>query len=428
MSESYDPYLAAQEDFERFSEILDLDAGTRALLRQPMREIQFSVPIRMDDGRTEVFRGFRVQHNDARGPAKGGMRLHPQETIDSVRVLAMGSTWQAALLGLPLGGARGGVACDIHGMSSLEQERLCRGWVRTMFRNLGPHIDVPGPDLMTSSRHMLWMLDEYEALNGGARSPGFITGKPVDMGGSLGRLESTGYGLVYLLREVLRDLGVSPKEIRASVQGFGTVAQHAIDLFQKIGGTVVCVSCWDHRSGASHAFFDENGIDLESLRAVADPFGSIDIEKARDLGYRILPGNEWLSLEVELLVPAAMENQIGLEDMASISPKVKIVAEAADSSVTPQAARTMEEKGIFLLPGFLANGGGLICSYFEQVQSNANYHWEKDEVLAKLDLKITSAYRDAMEIAKGSKWSLRDAAHLMAIDRVARACRDRGWV
>ncbi|MFW5878393.1 MAG: Glu/Leu/Phe/Val family dehydrogenase [Myxococcota bacterium] len=427
MTEPYDPYLAAQRDFDRFAAILDLDSGTRALLRQPLREVHFSIPVRMDDGKVEVFRGFRVQHNDARGPAKGGVRLHPQETIDAVRALAMGATWQAAVSGVPLGGARGGVACDPHGLSSGEQERLCRGWVRQMARHMGPNLDVPGPDLMVSSRHMLWMLDEYEVLNGGARTPGAITGKPVDLGGSLGRREATGYGLVYVLREVLRELGRSPRETAASVQGFGSVAQHAIELFQKIGGTVKAVSSWDRRSSTSHTFVGEEGVNLEQLRAMTDPFGSIDVERARALGYRVLPGEQWLALDVDLLIPAAMENQIGEKDVSSISSTVAVVAEGADSAATPKAAAALEERGILLVPDFLANAGGLICSYFEQVQSNANYQWEKDEVLAKLDTRMTSAYRDARETARRSNLSLRDAALLMAIQRVAQACRDRGW-
>jgi len=426
--ESFNPYRAAQDDFDRFARTLDLDDATRELLRQPLREFQFSIPVRMDDGQYKVFRGFRVQHNDARGPAKGGIRFHPQETIDAVRALAMGMTWKCAVVDVPLGGAKGGVACDPHDLTLGEQERLCRGWVRQMVRNVGPLVDVPGPDLMVASQHMLWMLDEYEALHGGTRLPGFITGKPVGLGGSLGRREATGYGLVYILREALRELGLKPKQTTASIQGFGVVAQHAIELFQRIGGTVLSVACWDHREQAPHTFVSKDGIDLDALRSISDGFGSIDPERARDLGYDVLPGDAWISREVDLLIPAAMESQILVADVDAIPPSVRIVAEGANAPTTPEAARAIAERGVFLIPDFLANAGGVICSYFEQVQSNANYHWEKDEVLSKVDIKMTAAYHDVSQMARKGKMSLRDAAYATAVERVARACKSRGWV
>src|SRR5512134_1937431 len=243
----------AQAQFDKVAAILDLDPATRDLLRHPLREYTFAIPVRMDDGRVQVFRGFRVQHNDARGPSKGGIRFHPLETIDTVRALAMWMTWKCAVVDIPLGGAKGGVICDPHNLSAVEQERICRGWVRQVARNVGPVVDVPAPDVMTNAQHMLWMLDEFEVLHGG-RYPGFITGKPVGMGGSLGRTEATGYGVVFTLREALRELGLPISATRASVQGFGNVAQYAARLYQQLGGRVTCVSSWDEKDQTSYSF------------------------------------------------------------------------------------------------------------------------------------------------------------------------------
>ncbi|MCZ2098857.1 MAG: Glu/Leu/Phe/Val dehydrogenase, partial [Anaerolineae bacterium] len=243
-TKSFNAFAMAQAQFDRIAELLELDQGTRDLLRQPLREYHFSLPVRMDDGRVRVFRGYRVQHNDARGPGKGGIRFHPQETVDTVRALAMWMTWKCALVNIPLGGSKGGVICAPHDLSQREQEALCRAWVRAVARDVGPVLDVPAPDVMTNGQHMLWMLDEFEHIHGG-KYPGFITGKPVAMGGSLGRTEATGYGVVFMLREALKELQVRPQDTQASVQGFGNVAQHAIELYHQIGGRVTAVSCWD---------------------------------------------------------------------------------------------------------------------------------------------------------------------------------------
>ena len=421
------PYEMAQAQFDKVAAILDLDPATRELLRQPLREHSFAIPVRMDDGRVKVFRGFRVQHNDARGPSKGGIRFHPQETLDTVRALSMWMTWKCAVVDIPLGGAKGGVICDPHNLSQREQEAVCRGWVRQVWKNVGPVQDVPAPDVMTNAQHMLWMLDEYEQLTGG-RYPGFITGKPVGMGGSLGRTEATGYGVVFTLREALREAGVNPKDTRASVQGFGNVSQYAIELYQQLGGTVTCVSCWNQADQTSYSFKKKNGIDLGELRGITDRFGGIDKEKAKGLGYEVLPGEAWIAEPVEILIPAALENQLTPETVKRIQPSVKFVAEGANGPTTTEADEVLKARGIYLIPDFLANAGGVTCSYFEQVQSNMNYFWEKDEVLGKLDVKMTAAFHAVHEIAQKRKLYMRDAAYVISINRVAQACRDRGWV
>ena len=234
---AFNPFEMAQAQFDKVADVINLDAATRELLRNPIREYSFAIPVRMDDGCVKVFRGFRVQHNDARGPAKGGIRFHPHETLDTVRALATWMTWKCSVVDIPLGGGKGGVICDPHNLSQREQQAICRGWVRQMAKNVGPVNDVPAPDVMTNPQHMLWMLDEFEAIHGG-RYPGFITGKPVGMGGSLGRTEATGYGLIFTVREALRELGLKPADCTAAVQGFGNVSQYAVRLFRQLGGKV----------------------------------------------------------------------------------------------------------------------------------------------------------------------------------------------
>ncbi len=424
---NFNPFTTAQQEFDRVASLIELDDGARQLLRNPMREYHFTIPVRMDDGSVQVFQGFRIQHNDARGPCKGGIRFHPQETIDTVRALSMWMTWKCAVVDLPLGGGKGGVVCDPHHLSPREQEAICRGWMRQVHRDVGHVQDIPAPDVMTSSQHMLWMLDEYEALKGG-HYPGAITGKPVGMGGSLGRTQATGYGVVYTLREALKDLEIKPENTTASIQGFGNVAQYAIELYHRIGGTVECVSCWDQSDQESHCFHRSGGIDLPELQSITDHFGGIDKVKAASLGYDILPGEDWISQEVDILLPAALENQINAETVGRIHSRVKVIAEGANGPTTPEADVTLAQRNIFVIPDFLANAGGVTCSYFEQVQSNMNYFWELGEVLSKLDVKMTAAYIEVSNLALKQGVTMRDAAYMVAIAKVASACRDRGWV
>ena len=427
MKKTFNSFQIAQAQFDKVAEYLSLDQATRELLRYPLREYHFSIPVRMDDGSVKVFRGFRVQHNDARGPGKGGIRFHPQETVDTVRALAMWMTWKCAVDDIPLGGAKGGVICDPHNLSAHEQEQICRGWVRQVSRNVGPVADVPAPDVMTNAQHMLWMLDEFEQIHGG-RFPGFITGKPVGMGGSLGRTEATGYGLVFTLREALKESGIRPETTTASVQGFGNVARYAIELYQRLGGHVIAVSCWDQGDQCSYTYRKADGINLDELLSITDRFGGIDKAKAHEMCYEVLPGDAWIEQDADILIPAAIENQITGDTVERISHRVRIIAEGANGPTTPEADAVIRERRILLIPDFLANAGGVTCSYFEQVQSNMNYFWEKDEVLGKLDLKMTSAYFAVSELARRRNLYMRDAAYAIAIGRVAQACRDRGWV
>jgi glutamate dehydrogenase (NAD(P)+) len=424
---AFNPFEMAQAQFDKVADIINLDAPTRELLRNPLREYSFALPVRMDDGAVKVFRGFRVQHNDARGPAKGGIRFHPHETLDTVRALATWMTWKCSVVDIPLGGGKGGVICDPHNLSQREQQAICRGWVRQLAKNVGPVNDVPAPDVMTNPQHMLWMLDEFEAIHGG-RYPGFITGKPVGMGGSLGRTEATGYGVIFTVREALRGMGLKPADCTAAVQGFGNVSQYAVRLFRELGGKVVCVSSWDQEDQTSYTFRKISGVDPDELVAITDHFGGIDKAKARKVGYEVLPGDAWIEQEVDVLLPCALENQVTGETVKKIHGKVKLMAEGANGPTTPEADKVIQERNIFVVPDFLANAGGVTCSYFEQVQGNMNYYWEKDEVLGKLDVKMTSAFTAVSELAKKQKLYMRDAAYVISVNRVAKACRDRGWV
>jgi glutamate dehydrogenase (NAD(P)+) len=308
-----------------------------------------------------------------------------------------------------------------------EQEQICRGWIRTLSKDVGPLRDVPAPDIMTNSQHMLWMVDEYETING-AKYPGLITGKPVGMGGSLGRTEATGYGVIYTVREALKVLGLKPEETTASVQGFGNVAQYAIELYQQLGGKVICVSCWDQNDNTSYSFRKLDGIDLKELLSITDRFGGINKDKATEKGYEVLPGDAWIEQKADVLLPCAIENQVTADNAPKIDRKVKLISEGANGPTTPEADKIIAEKNIFMIPDFLANAGGVTCSYFEQVQSNMNYYWEKDEVLGRLDIKMTAAFHAVNELAKKRKLYMRDAAYVIAISRVAQACKDRGWV
>jgi glutamate dehydrogenase len=423
----YNIFEMAQKQFDRCADLIGLDQPTRDFLRTPMREYQFSLPIILDSGETKVLRSYMVQFNDARGPTKGGIRFHPAETVDTIRALGMWMTWKCAITNLPLGGSSSGVACDPHGLSPMEQERICRGFVRRIAYFTGPEWDILGPDIMTGPQHMLWMLDEYETIHG-RKSPGFITGKPVSHAGSKGRKEACGYGVMIAVREALKDLGVQIEGTSASIQGFGTAGKYAAQLYHQMGGTINCVSCWDHGDRTSYAYRKKGGIDFNELASITNSFGEIDKTKAASMGYERLPGDNWIEQEVEILVPAALENQIRLDNIDRINSRVKIIAEAANGPTDPDVDSILNQRGITVIPDILANAGGVICSYFEQVQSNMNYFWSKDEVLSKLDAHMTSAYIDVSNYGRKNDFSLRDTAYILAVDRVARASQERGWI
>ena len=424
---SYNPFENAQAQFDKVADSIGLEQSARDLLREPMKEFHFTIPVKMDDGTTKIFRAFRIKHSDARGPAKGGIRFHPHETADTVRALSMWMTWKCAVVDIPLGGGKGGVICDPRLMSLGEQERLCRGYVRQSFTQLGAVIDVAAPDVMTNAQHMLWMMDEYETMTGG-RYPGMITGKPVGMGGSVGRTEATGFGVVYVLKDYLDAENIDLKNTTASIQGFGNVGEYTARLYSLYGGTVISISCFSPSDNTAYTFRKKTGCDIEELVSIKDPYGSIDKDKALDLGYEVLPGDDWLKEEVDILIPAALENQITPNVFPDISKRVRVLCEAANGPTTSDCDELIQKRGMLLLPDFLANAGGVTCSYFEQVQCNMNYFWSLEEVLEKLNFTMTKAFRAVYDLSKEKNLYMRDAAYTISIGRVSEAIKSRGWI
>jgi glutamate dehydrogenase (NAD(P)+) len=347
--------------------------------------------------------------------------------VDKVRALAMWMSWKCAIADLPLGGAKGWIECDPRTLSMREQEQICRGWVRQLAVNIGPDVDVPAPDVMSSAQHMAWMLDEFETIHR-SRRPGFITGKPLPLGGSEGRAEATGHGAIAVLRLMLERLDLDPRKISASVQGFGPVAQHAIRTFIALGGSVTAVSCWDRKERVAYTYVKPAGIDVDELVRITDKYGSIDMAHAVSLGYEVLPGEAWLAQPVNVLIPAALEGQITPHNVSRISPRVRVILEGANGPTTPGADAQLAQRQVVVVPDVLANAGGVTCSFFEQVQSNSGYFWPREEVMAKLDACLARAFQHVTDTASREQTTLREAAYIVGVGRVAEACRLRGWV
>jgi len=428
MAGQINAFEIAQQQFDKVADQLGLDEQVRQILRWPAREFHMHIPVRMDDGTIRVFEAFRVQHNDARGPNKGGLRFHPAETIDTVRALAMWMTWKCAVADIPLGGGKGGVVVDPATLSVGEKERLCRAYVRTMWRNIGPRQDVPAPDVGSTPQMMGWMMDEYSRITG-QYTPGVITGKPVGGGGSLGRTEATGFGVIYTVREAMKHLGLEPAKCTAAIQGFGNVAQYAsIGFTDTLGGKVMCVSCWDRDDKVSYTFSKPDGIDPHFLMSITDQYGTINKDKARKAGYQIEDGGAWITKSVDVLIPAALEGQVNAETVKLIDPRVKILAEAANGPTTPEADVVLNERGMFIIPDFLCNSGGVTVSYFEGVQNDMNFYWPKEEVLEKLNNNMTTAFGSVLEMSLSQNVSMRDAAYMVAIHKVVKAMELRGWI
>lgn len=418
----------AQIQFDTVAKQLQLNTEIAEILRWPQREYSFRIPVRMDDGSLKVFQGFRVQHNDARGPNKGGIRFAADETLDTVRALATWMTWKCAVADIPLGGGKGGVVVDPSTLSTNEKESLCRGWVRAMWKNIGPRNDVPAPDIGTTPQMMGWMMDEYSRLVG-QYTPGVFTGKPVGGGGSLGRTEATGYGVIYTVREAMKHLKLDSKNSVAALQGFGNVSQYAaIGFVEILGGMVACVSCYDRHDKKAYTYSKKGGIDPRFLISIVDQYGTVDKQKAIDSGYEVTDGDKWIEADVNVLIPAALEGQITGDTVKKVSKNLKLVAEGANGPTTPEADEAFKKNNVFVIPDFLCNAGGVTTSYFEQVQNDMNFYWSKDEVLQRLDQKMTSAFKAVLKRSLEEKVYTRDAAYMVAIDRVVSAMEMRGWL
>jgi len=421
------PFKISQKQLDKSAAKLDLDPQMHALLREPMRTLEVHFPVRMDDGSAKTFTGYRVQYNDARGPTKGGLRFHPDETVDTVKALAAWMTWKCAIVDIPYGGGKGGVVCNPKELSVGELERVARGYIRALGQFIGPEKDIPAPDVYTTPQIMAWMMDEFSKITG-HNAPGVITGKPIPLGGSLGRTAATGFGVVVTIREALKVLGLDLKQATATIQGFGNVGQHAsLHFVNMLGGKVLCASCWDREDRKAYTFYKEPGIDVKFLQSITDQYGTIDKGKAEDAGYTIEDGDAWISKNATVLIPAALENAVTAKTASKISDSVKILAEAANGPTVHEAEPILAKKGIYVIPDFLCNAGGVTCSYFEQVQNAMNFYWTENEVNQRLDEKMCTAFYAVHKMAEENKVDNRTAAYMVSVQRVAEVMRLRGW-
>jgi glutamate dehydrogenase (NAD(P)+) len=413
---NHNPFEIVKQQIDKCAEIINLDPQVVAILKSPQRELHVSLPVRMDDGSVKVFQGYRVQYNDARGPAKGGIRFHPDETIDTVRALSAWMTWKVSLLDLPLGGGKGGIICNPKELSVSELERLCRAYIRAVYQFIGPERDVPAPDVYTTPQMMAWMMDEYSVISGKPQF-GVITGKPLCVGGSPGRGDATAKGGMYTIREAAKALGIDLKKATVAIQGYGNAGYYAARLAQEMFGCKVIAAC-DSQGGV----YREAGLDPKKAFDCKESTGSV----CNLSGVEKVSNEDILTLDVDILIPAAIENVITEKNAGKV--KAKIVAELANGPTTPEADDILFEKGVHIIPDFLCNAGGVTVSYFEMVQNAYMYYWDEAEVYAKLDKRITAAYQSVLKTSRQYKINMRQAAYILAINRVVEAMKARGWV
>jgi glutamate dehydrogenase (NAD(P)+) len=408
-------FETTQAQLDEVAGILHLEPGIHAILRQPMRELHVSVPVRMDSGELQVFKGFRVQYNNARGPFKGGIRFHPDETIDTIRALAAWMTWKCALVDIPFGGGKGGVICNPKQMSSGELERLSRGYINAIWEFIGPDRDVPAPDVYTTPQVMAWMMDEYSRLKG-CNTPAVITGKPLALGGSLGRGDATARGGMFTIIEAAKHLGIDLSTATVAVQGYGNAGSHTAILMNDILGSKI-VAASDSKGG----IYNKQGLDPHQVWQHKMETGSvINFSQAENIS-----NDGLLELEVTVLCPSALENVITEENAPKI--RAKIVAELANGPTAPEADEVLYHNGVFVIPDFLCNAGGVTVSYFEWVQNIYNYYWDEEEVHLRLNKKMTKAFQAVLAESLKHKVSMRLAGYIVAVARVAEAMRLRGW-
>ncbi len=413
MSSSGSVFDAMLQEFNGAARLIGLDPGLWKTLTHPKRQVIVSCPIVMDDGRVEVFTGYRVQYNIALGPAKGGIRYHPGVTLDEVKALAAWMTWKCAVAGVPFGGGKGGVVCDPSKMSKRELESLTRRYISEIVDIIGPDKDVPAPDVNTNEQTMAWVMDTY-SMHVGVSTTAVVTGKPIAMGGSLGRREATGRGVMITAREGAKHLGLNLQGATVAVQGFGNVGSVSADLLCKIGAKIVAVTDW--KGGVQNT----KGLDITKLIAYTAEHKTV----AGFTGGEALDVNTIFELPVDILVPAALENQITMENVDRV--KAKLVVEGANGPTTPDAHQTLHKNGVFVIPDILANAGGVTTSYFEWVQDRHGYFWEEAEVNLRLERKMVEAFQKTLETSLKYKTDMRTAAYIVAISRVAEVTRLRG--
>jgi glutamate dehydrogenase (NAD(P)+) len=416
MVEELNPFKIAQKQLDDAAKILNLESGLHQALREPMRSLEVILPVKMDDGIVKIFKGFRVQYNDARGPCKGGIRYHPKETLDTVKALAAWMTWKTACVNVPLGGGKGGIICNPKELSITELERLGRAYINQVARIIGPEKDIPAPDVYTNPQTMAWMMDEFSKMHMYNR-PGVITGKPVILGGSEGRGDATARGGVYTIREASKLLDIDLKGATVAVQGYGNAGSFGARILHKeLGCKIIAVS--DSKGG----IFNEKGIDPEAVLNHKKKTGSVvNFKNTKNIRNNVL-----LELDVDVLCPAALENAINMKNASNV--KARIVGELANGPTTLEADQVLYKNGIYVIPDFLCNAGGVTVSYFECVQNAYNYYWDLKEVHQKLNRIMTNAFHEVDETSKKFGVNNRIGAYLVAVQRVAAAMKARGWV
>jgi glutamate dehydrogenase (NAD(P)+) len=415
MTEELNPFKIAQKQLDMVAEKSGLDKDAHTLLREPLRTLIVSIPIRMDNGEVRTFTGFRVQHNDARGPCKGGIRFHPEETLDTVKALACWMTWKCSIVNIPYGGAKGGVICDTKSMSLSEIERLSRGYIRAIADFIGPWRDILAPDVYTTPQIMAWMMDEYEKIVR-KQTPSVVTGKPLALGGAQGREDSTAQGVIYCIREAAKNLKIDLKDAKVAVQGYGNVGFFAASKMDELGSKVLAVS--DSKGGV----YSENGLNPEEVLSYKRKTGSVTgFPKAKKI-----KNEELLELKVDILIPAALENQITGENAARV--RARIIGEAANGPTTIEADKILYDNGTFVIPDFLCNAGGVAGSYFEWVQNNYGYYWTYEEFYSRLEKIMTDAFHSMVNMQSKYDVNNRLAAYMVSVQRVVEAMKLRGWI
>lgn len=415
MTEATNPFKAVQAQVKKTVDALGLEPQVYDILKQPLRFLEVAIPVKMDDGSVRVFMGYRAQHNDALGPTKGGIRYHPDVYPDEVKALSMWMTFKCSVLGLPYGGAKGAVGCNPKELSPGELERLSRGYIRAIYQIVSPEKDIPAPDVYTNPQIMAWMADEYSMMCQ-KNQFGIITGKPIIIGGSKGRSEATARGCAIVIREAAKKLGIDIKGATVAVQGYGNAGSVVARLMAEMGAKVVAVS--DTKGGA----YDPRGLDPVKVLEFKEKTGTV-----RGFpGSKEITNQDLIAMDCDILIPAAMENQITGENAGSV--RAKIIGEAANGPTTPEADDILDKKGVFLIPDILANAGGVTVSYFEWVQNLMNFYWTEKEVNERLESMMVSAFEAVYDMHKKRNARMRDAAYLLAVDRVAQAMRVRGWL
>ena len=417
--EKLNPLESAQRQVKHACDALGLDAAVYEILKEPQRLIEISIPIRMDDGKLRVFKGYRAVHSDATGPGKGGIRFHPGVNPEEVKALSIWMTFKCGVMGVPYGGGKGGITVDPLSLSQGELERLSRGYIQGLYKYLGEKIDIPAPDVGSNGQIMAWMVDEYNKLTGES-SLGIITGKPVEWGGSKGRNEATGFGVSVIAREAARELGIEMKGAKVAVQGFGNVGSYTIKNVQGQGARVVAVGEWTPSIG-TYALYNEEGLDFADMKAYFDKHGNlVEYPKARQISL-----DEFWRLEVDILIPAALENAITTEVAEKVN--AKLICEAANGPITPDADQVLKRREIPVTPDILTNAGGVTVSYFEWVQNLYGYYWSEEEVKEKQEIEMMKAFNAIWKLKEDYDVTIREAAYMLSVKKVADVMKLRGW-